>query len=593
MVQGIFVFKRKKRAYLKGVQADICIQNDLVPKEDRSIEKGFNPDKEMKNTEENAAEACVGILSRLSLFLGNVLSPLLMASPTRLWLFVIASVCFLAFILFALISKNWWVVFPIRIPPIFAPLAHYGGWIALTLAPIFLFCFIKSLIPLRTLIPRSYGEVIDELNRSKFCFSIEPLFCVGDFKDLASLAVKLRDAQAPLSQYIREQFSKETQQLLDEYDGSIPPSEALVDELNRLLQGDCLYDEQRFEHVKLTKDTQKLIKHPPQGEDLIRLNRWLLEEAYPHEIENSRNLGDSAGGGFSGASAGGSFFCASASGVLKKWDIPERNYLIPPWGRALLKEEGKYTVSTKIDANRNFTKVGGWDKKLEAVLDARLGGREIEVVMCSLEDWRIVQKEWENLTKSELADKKDWLSGCRYAQDLGITFLACPNVNAFLRYLMRHRLRWIVPRLLAVIGLVFVLLSGTYPPKPVLDVKRSPNKELYHIQLNTPPIIEMYPGEELALFIEVIEPLSQYPFICRVEASSESLWTDVVDPTQKEEVKKVVIALIKSKDVSEVEKVNFKMPSGTRQARQEVEVTIRIYDHYGQYGEEKYLFRSK
>ena len=114
------------------------------------------------------------------------------------------------------------------------------------------------------------------------------LLRVSYLKDPTSLTVKLRDAQDPLSQYIRTQFSLDTQKLLDEYDGANPPSEALqkalVDELNRLIQGESLYDEQLFAHVTLTEETRKLIAQNPSGAALIQLNRILLEEAYPQEI---------------------------------------------------------------------------------------------------------------------------------------------------------------------------------------------------------------------------------------------------------------------------------------------------------------------
>jgi transcriptional regulator with XRE-family HTH domain len=122
--------------------------------------------------------------------------------------------------------------------------------------------------------------------------TVSSLFRMGHIK-YPGLAVKLRDSQDPLSQYLREQFSPDTQRLLDGYDGESPPSEelqkALVDELNRLLQGDCLYDRQRFGQVELTEEqtSEELrwrLEKNPQGDALIHLNRLLLEAAYPDEI---------------------------------------------------------------------------------------------------------------------------------------------------------------------------------------------------------------------------------------------------------------------------------------------------------------------
>jgi hypothetical protein len=120
------------------------------------------------------------------------------------------------------------------------------------------------------------------------------LFRVSDLKDIANLAVRLRGDTDPLSQSLRVQFSPDTQQLLEQYDSSSSPSEslqrALTNELNRLLQGPSLFNEQRFAHVKLTEETQRLITQNPQGDGLIRLNRLLLDEAYPREMAISQSL---------------------------------------------------------------------------------------------------------------------------------------------------------------------------------------------------------------------------------------------------------------------------------------------------------------
>ena len=115
-----------------------------------------------------------------------------------------------------------------------------------------------------------------------------PMLRVGELRDSTNLAVKLRDKRDPVSDYLASQLSPEMQQTLKVYDGTSPLPQAdqrrLIDELNGLLRGPSLYDEQRFAQVKLTDEAQKFIKLNPQGENLIRLNRVLLEEAYPAEI---------------------------------------------------------------------------------------------------------------------------------------------------------------------------------------------------------------------------------------------------------------------------------------------------------------------
>jgi len=120
------------------------------------------------------------------------------------------------------------------------------------------------------------------------------MFSEDEFKDPNSLAVKLRNAKEPLSQYLRGQFSPGTRQLLDEYDGADTQCEtlkaALVEELNQLLPEGGLYDEQRFAQITLTEETRKLAEQNPEGGALIHLNRSLLEEAYPLEIAKSQGL---------------------------------------------------------------------------------------------------------------------------------------------------------------------------------------------------------------------------------------------------------------------------------------------------------------
>jgi hypothetical protein len=126
------------------------------------------------------------------------------------------------------------------------------------------------------------------------------LFQVGDLKKPKHLAIKLRDSQDTLSKYLREQFSEDTKQLLEAedtkqlleaYDGSLPQPEslqsilgALVEQLNQVIEGPSLYDKGCVEQVGLAPQIERLIKQTPRGEDLIHLNRLLLEEAYPREI---------------------------------------------------------------------------------------------------------------------------------------------------------------------------------------------------------------------------------------------------------------------------------------------------------------------
>ena len=118
------------------------------------------------------------------------------------------------------------------------------------------------------------------------------LFHLEDLKDPGSLAVKLQDTRAAISQYIAARLSAETQQLLDKYDGISSPSpelqEALLDGLNRLLQAGPLYDADSFTDIELSERTEELLtQNPKSGEALVRLNCSLLADAYPYELASS------------------------------------------------------------------------------------------------------------------------------------------------------------------------------------------------------------------------------------------------------------------------------------------------------------------
>lgn len=113
-------------------------------------------------------------------------------------------------------------------------------------------------------------------------------FSAADFSNLDSLAEKLGSADDPLSEYILSAVSADTRHLLEIYDGSEAVRHSLVlalaDDFNRLLNNPRLFAPERFARVNMTEITAKLLKEKPAGAELLRLNRMLLEDAYPHEI---------------------------------------------------------------------------------------------------------------------------------------------------------------------------------------------------------------------------------------------------------------------------------------------------------------------
>jgi solute:Na+ symporter, SSS family len=117
-------------------------------------------------------------------------------------------------------------------------------------------------------------------------------FSAGDLTDLPSLASRLQWTTNLVSHHLEGRWSGGTREALANYRGSNsdprPLRSALVEDLNKIIHGPLLYEEQRFVGVELSAETRRYLGQNPQGEALVRLNRLLLEHAYPRVIARSR-----------------------------------------------------------------------------------------------------------------------------------------------------------------------------------------------------------------------------------------------------------------------------------------------------------------
>ena len=106
-----------------------------------------------------------------------------------------------------------------------------------------------------------------------------------DLADLPSLVAKLRGNDR-LAKRMISGLSDATRKLLSAYDGGTDPvlKDALVNDLNAIICGSLIYEPESFSKVSLTVETQELLALNPKGENLQRLNRLLLQDAYPAEL---------------------------------------------------------------------------------------------------------------------------------------------------------------------------------------------------------------------------------------------------------------------------------------------------------------------
>jgi orotate phosphoribosyltransferase len=118
------------------------------------------------------------------------------------------------------------------------------------------------------------------------------IFSLDDLVNLALLASKLKQPADAVSSFLKDQLSPATLTALANYQISgadeVPLQEALVEDLNMIIHGPSIYDARRFAGVTLRPKTKQLLAREPKGDALSRLNRLLLEDAYPLELSRNR-----------------------------------------------------------------------------------------------------------------------------------------------------------------------------------------------------------------------------------------------------------------------------------------------------------------
>lgn len=113
----------------------------------------------------------------------------------------------------------------------------------------------------------------------------------GDVINPQSLSSKLTQGADPVSSYLWSQLSPFTQQALKGHQqptaDPAPLGKALTAELDDIIGSRPIYDSARFKNVELRPETRRLLAANPTGDRLRRLNRLLLEDAYPGEISRT------------------------------------------------------------------------------------------------------------------------------------------------------------------------------------------------------------------------------------------------------------------------------------------------------------------
>jgi hypothetical protein len=145
--------------------------------------------------------------------------------------------------------------------------------------------FFNLLIPLAII---ALAIPADWIRNKSVPKTVSSTFLMSDLVNLPSFANKLRQPADTTSTYLKKQLSAETLIALANYQGSSSDQEplktSLVEDLNRIICGQSIHTVQCFVGGPLHSKTLQLLAQNPQGDALIRLNRLLLEDAYPREL---------------------------------------------------------------------------------------------------------------------------------------------------------------------------------------------------------------------------------------------------------------------------------------------------------------------
>jgi hypothetical protein len=106
-----------------------------------------------------------------------------------------------------------------------------------------------------------------------------------DFIDLPDMVARL-SAGDRVSEFVRDHLSGSTETMLARWDGGADNElkESIVRDLNEMIDGPSIYEEQRFARVELSPETRQPLAGDPKGNELRRLNRLLLQDAFPKAL---------------------------------------------------------------------------------------------------------------------------------------------------------------------------------------------------------------------------------------------------------------------------------------------------------------------
>ena len=119
-----------------------------------------------------------------------------------------------------------------------------------------------------------------------------PFLGITDLKSPVGFVGKLRAGDDPISRYLAQQLLPDTRDALRRFDGkgAVPDDllNGVIEGINQVIRRGCLYENQRFAGMKLSRETKQMVDSVLPGTNVPFVNRALLDEAYPDKIWKRR-----------------------------------------------------------------------------------------------------------------------------------------------------------------------------------------------------------------------------------------------------------------------------------------------------------------
>ena len=111
----------------------------------------------------------------------------------------------------------------------------------------------------------------------------------ASIKDPPAFTTWMIDGTDPMSEYLRAHLQDSVKTGITDWAASAPDAQtklsALTRDLNRIIRGPSLYEKDRFNGIVLRRETAELIaRHPTTEYDIAKLNKLLIEDAYPDDL---------------------------------------------------------------------------------------------------------------------------------------------------------------------------------------------------------------------------------------------------------------------------------------------------------------------